>query len=1110
MRSLNFAHALRIVAVAARALYSFGPRVHAQPTELFFSEYIEGSSNNKALEIFNGTGTAVNLATDNYNVQMFFNGNPVAGLTINLTGTVGNGDVYVVAQSAAAAAILAQADQPNGAGWYNGDDAVVLRKGTTIIDVIGQIGFDPGTEWGTGLASTADNTLRRKASVVSGDLNGGDVFDPALEWDGFAVDTFSDLGSYLTDTAPSVSSVFPPDGAINVSPGINIGVTFSEPVTVGASAFSLSCAISGTVPVTVSGGPTTYTIDPLPSLPFDDVCTMTVAGAQVSDQDSTDPPDTMANDVVSTFTVTPDPCGSPFTPIYSIQGSGETAAITGIVTTRGVVVGDYEGPSPTLRGFYIQDATGDGDASTSDGIFVFNQNNDHVALGDVVYVTGTATEFQGQTQISASAVVGCGVAAVTPVDVTLPVTSLTDLERFEGMLVRLPQTMYVTEHFQLGRFGQVVLSAGGRLPQPTSVAAPGAAAQAIQAANNLNRIILDDALQNQNADPIVFGRGGQPLSESNTLRGGDSAAGIVGVLTYTWAGNSASGNAYRIRPQNALGGTALFEAANPRPAAAPAVGGSLRIASANVLNYYNTFSDCRAGLTGDFLECRGAEDPAEFQRQRAKTIASLLALSADVVGLIEIENDGYGSESALQDLVNGLNEATAPGTWAFIDADGATGGVDVLGSDGIKVALIYKPAAVTAVGQTAVINTGAFGLFQLADGRVQGRNRPSLAQSFEFATGARVTVVVNHLISKSASCELNVSPVGPDPDTGDGQGVCNLTRVAAVQELMAWLNTDPTGAGDPDYLLLGDFNAYSKEDPIRLLETAGFTNLAAAFAGASSYSFVFDGQWGSLDHGLASPSLAGQITGAAAYHINADEPSVLDFNTNFKTAGQIAGLFAPNEFRSSDHDPIVVGIDLNAVPTVSAGGPYTVTLGSTVLLEATGSDPDGGFLTFEWDLDNNGTFETPGSNASFTGSAIGAYTVRVRATDAEGLSATATSIVNVVFNWTGFFVPIYNSPVQNDVRAGAAVSVRFSLDGNQGLGVLATGFPLSFEVDCVTAAPEGGSPAQNPGGAGLSYDAATQQYVYVWKTDKAWAGTCRRLVVQLIDGTTHDALFRLR
>src|SRR5687767_9938698 len=145
------------------------PTAEAAATELFFSEYIEGSSNNKALEIYNGTGAAINLATAGYSVEMFFNGSASAGLTLNLTGSVAAGDVFVLAQSAASAAILAQADQTNGAGWFNGDDAVTLRHGTTIVDVIGQVGSDPGTEWGNGLTSTADNTLRRKAAIEAGD-----------------------------------------------------------------------------------------------------------------------------------------------------------------------------------------------------------------------------------------------------------------------------------------------------------------------------------------------------------------------------------------------------------------------------------------------------------------------------------------------------------------------------------------------------------------------------------------------------------------------------------------------------------------------------------------------------------------------------------------------------------------------------------------------------------------------------------------------------------------------------------------------------------------------------------------------------------------------------
>src|SRR6185436_2917329 len=190
----------------------------------------------KALEIYNGTGAPVNLGTAGYSIEMYFNGSATAGLTINLVGTVANGDVFVIAQSSAAAAILAQADQTNGAGWFNGDDAVVLKKGATIVDVIGQIGVDPGTEWGTGLTSTADNTIRRKAAISAGDTTSTDAFDPAIEWDGFATDTFDGLGSHTATcggpepTNPSGTGAAAPNSVeigdntlltVSVTPGAN-------------------------------------------------------------------------------------------------------------------------------------------------------------------------------------------------------------------------------------------------------------------------------------------------------------------------------------------------------------------------------------------------------------------------------------------------------------------------------------------------------------------------------------------------------------------------------------------------------------------------------------------------------------------------------------------------------------------------------------------------------------------------------------------------------------------------------------------------------------------------------------------------------------------------
>ena len=203
-------------------------------------------------------------------------------------------------------------------------------------------------------------------------------------------------------------------------------------------------------------------------------------------------------------------------------------------------------------------------------------------------------------------------------------------------------------------------------------------------------------LQSQNPDPIPFAREGGGLSAANTLRGGDTATGTVGVMTYTWAGNGASGNAYRVRPLGALDGHVDFVAKNERTTRPANVGSDLTAASFNVLNYFNTFEDfdtdageCRGGVAGEPMECRGANDALEQERQADKIVAALEGLDADVVGLVEIENDGYGEASAIADLVRRLNAVVGAGTYRYLDVDERSGQVDALGDYAIKVGLLY-------------------------------------------------------------------------------------------------------------------------------------------------------------------------------------------------------------------------------------------------------------------------------------------------------------------------------------------------------------------------------------------------------------------------------------
>jgi len=311
--------------------------------------------------------------------------------------------------------------------------------------------------------------------------------------------------------------------------------------------------------------------------------------------------------------------------------------------------------------------------------------------------------------------------------------------------------------------------------------------------------------------------------------------------------------------------------------------------------------ECRGGIGGDQMECRGANSAFELERQADKIVAALVGLDADVVGLVEIENDGYGEDSAIADLVRRVNAEVGAGTYRYLDVDERTGQVDALGDDAIKVGLIYKHREVVPNGETAVLNTDSF----VNGGGDSPKNRPALAQAFlDRDTGGRFTMVVNHLKSKGSGCGAG------DDDPANLQGNCNGTRVHAAQELADWLATYPTGIKEPDVLVMGDLNAYAQEDPVDVLRDAGYTDLVATHEEGNPYSYVFDGQWGYLDHALASESLAPQVTGTTTWHINADEPPVLDYNVNFKSQEQVEGLYAPTPYRSSDHDPVLVGLRL--------------------------------------------------------------------------------------------------------------------------------------------------------------------------------------------------------
>lgn len=574
----------------------------------------------------------------------------------------------------------------------------------------------------------------------------------------------------------------------------------------------------------------------------------------------------------------PEICGDPATRISAVQGSGDASPLVGdTVTVEAVVVADFQGAGGL--GFFLQEQTADQDtdSATSEGLSVFAPNAEDVSVGQLVRVTGMVGEFtsggSSLTQLSnPTKLTVCGAADQPPVTaLTLPLGG--EPEQLEGMRVTLPQPLVISEYFNYDRFGEIMLAlpqeGRDRLYTPTSYVEPGAEAQTVAADNRRRHITLDDGLSTQNPQ-VTRHPNGEPFSLENRFRGGDTVTDAVGILDERFG-------LYRIQPTQG----ADYEAVNRRTDAPEPVGGTLKVASFNVLNYFTTF-----GGAND----RGADNQAEFERQQAKIVAALAAIDADVFGLIEIQNNG---DTALGSLVDALNRRVGADTYTFVP----TG---TIGTDAIKVALIYKPATVSPAGDFAVLDSSKDARF------IDTLNRPALIQTFdEVATGGRVTVAVNHLKSKGSDC----NDVG-DPDTGDGQGNCNLTRTQAAAALVDFLATDPTGSGDPDVLIIGDLNSYDEEDPIDTLKAAGYTDLNEAFGGEFTYSYGFNGQFGYLDYALSSPALTPQVTGTTEWHINADEPDLLDYDTSFKSDAQDA-IYAPDPYRSSDHDPVVVGLKLD-------------------------------------------------------------------------------------------------------------------------------------------------------------------------------------------------------
>ncbi len=693
-------------------------------------------------------------------------------------------------------------------------------------------------------------------SIAMGAMGDFEASSDSFEWS-YVIDGGTPVVAFASSVDEATSQTYTMDGGATF--------TLADPMLVGSTLLTNNLqALS--VPVSGTGTTLTLTLDAVTdsgseALAFQDI----VISAGGGGPGPVDPDFGVCGDATESL-------------ISTIQGVGFTSPEVGVKhVVEAVVVGDFQGTAVELGGFFLQEEDEDADGSefTSEGLFIHDDGfGIDVNVGDTVRAKGTVAEEGAQTELGAItdlAVCTSLTGTASSATVTLPVADVGDFESYEGMAVDMPQTLFVTDNFTWNRSGEVTLSVDGVLDNPTNVVSPGAAANALQDLNNRSGIQLDDGSRvlSPDLDPPPY------IQVDGTLRRGDTIPSLAAVLGQQ--------GPYELHPTESI----AFTRVNDRPAP-PDVGGSMQVGAFNVLNYFTTIDDSGPICGPDLNQgCRGADTASEFTRQRTKIISAITQLDADVLGLMELENAPDDDPQA--DLVSGLNDAVGAGTYAYLP----TGAI---GDDAIRDALIYQPASVTPLLSFALLDSSVDPLFN------DDKNRPVLAQSFiENATGEIFTVAVNHLKSKGSSC----NDVG-DPNAGDGQGNCNGVRTDAAIAQANWLATDPTGSGDPDSIIVGDLNAYAMEDPVAALQSAGYTDLVELFNGPGDYSFVFFGQDGYLDHALTTPRLTSDVTGAMFWHVNADEPSGLDYNEENRQPS----LYQPDQFRSSDHDPVVVGLDM--------------------------------------------------------------------------------------------------------------------------------------------------------------------------------------------------------
>ncbi len=813
---------------------AWAPGALAASPDLFISEYVEGSSNNKALEIFNDTGAPVDLASGSYNVQMFFNGSAAAGLTIDLAGTVADGDVFVLAQSTADPAILAVADQVNGSGWFNGDDAVVLREGTTVLDVIGQIGVDPGTEWGSGTTSTQDNTLRRKPTIVVGDPNGADAFDPSSEWDGFAQNTFDGLGSHtvaggnapVVVTCPAPISVLAGTTASGAVEATDADGTVTSLSLTSVTPAAAGITLTDVTPASTVGGTATATLAVDASTPVGTYAVeLGAANADATPQTGACATTVAVQEplrvsqvqgAVSDVDAGPDH-RSPLAPPTGNGASSDFYLVRGVITQKTLAQSSSGGAQ---RGFFLQDtlARSDGLEETSDGVFVFmgafpDLIGGYVPrVGDEVILRARVSEFFDFTELSSASLISLvnpllDVDVVAPAFDASPPDDLADAgrywERREGMRGRVDAGALVTggrDVFASTADSEVWVIRGD---SPVAQRTDPYKRRVFRDAHPLDNVpgLVDDG----NGYRILLG----PLGVKGTADDLDALlppARVFDELTASVVGGvDFSFDKYRINPSAQPVFAPGADPAKNKPPRAFARQGAYSVANFNVENLYDFRDDPFDGC--DFegnSGCPGVDPPFDYvPLTQAEYDEHLGALAVQVADDLHAPDILLVQEAEDQDICAVSGETLTCGT-----TNNADGKPDTLQELALRIAAAGGPSYDAAYDRDGADDRGIVAAFLYRTDRVQllpaATNDPVLgsAPTVQYrSAGLSYDTDVQNPKALNA-----VLPSDVDTSTGvDGSNV--YTRAPQVGHFRVWRKGIGHGAWIDLYAVSNHFSS---------------------------------------------------------------------------------------------------------------------------------------------------------------------------------------------------------------------------------------------------------------------------------------------------------------